>query len=167
MHAEGTRTTIARIRPFAEQLVDAAQKAAGIDTSTIKKYFVLSTPRTGSSVFCAVLERNGLGWPVEWFSDLYMAQVAEILGTPELNFWDYLRTVVLGSYRPESNVFGVNFHVNQYRWLKERGGDILAIGFDRGYYLHRRNKVKQAYSFAKSTKTGFWSREAEILAGYR
>ena len=35
------------------------------------------------------------------------------------------------------------------------------------YYCERYNKFKQAYSFAKSLKTSFWSKEAEEKHGYR
>jgi len=169
--AVGMRWTMDLLHRYALRLVVAAEKAAAVapDISKVKKYFILSTPRTGSTLLGLALERNGYGWPVEWFNPLYMQQVARVLGVAQLPFHDYLKTVILGTYNPALNVFGVNFHVQQYQLLQRQYGiDLFSqIGFDRGYFVQRRNKVKQAYSYAKSLKTGFWSRESEIEAGYR
>ena len=127
---------------------------------------MLSTPRTGSSLFCQALERNGLGWPMEWFNELYLRSAIELLGGSGLNVGAYVQKVILGSANPATKVFGVKFHVAQYLFLKQQGYDLFDIGFDRGYYVYRRNKLKQAYSLAKSRRTGFWSREAEIAGGH-
>lgn len=165
--AHGWAVTAAAVREQVAGMLDSARRAAPLaDPTSIKKYLVLSTPRTGSTMFCAGLSNAGMGNPIEWFNELYLLQAQYLLGTPALNIREYVSALVLGTHDYERRVFGVNLHVGHYTALKQRGYDVFDVGFDRVYYLVRRNKARQAYSQAKSTKTGLWSRSAEVLAGY-
>ena len=165
---KGRNATAQVLREYAEKLI--AQKAVGlqkIDLSKLKKYAVISTPRVGSSLFCQSLEESGrLGWPVEWFNDLYIDQVNAVSSTSHLEMQEYIDGLYYGTVNKDNHIFGVNFHVNQYIEWKKRGFDILSLGFDKIYYLERRNKFKQAYSYVKAMKTKLWSAETEQLAGY-
>lgn len=165
----GWAATENALRSHAERVARTAYDRRGsVELSSIKKYFVLSTPRSGSTLFCETLALNGLGWPLEWFNELYIKHLSSQLDLPIASgqMRDYIETVVLGTYNPQFNVFGVSIHVGQYLRLKQLGTDLLDIGFDRGYYLERRNKANQAYSLAKAGLTGFWSRKTELEAGH-
>lgn len=161
----GRLTTRARIRRYIGTMLERARRVEPPAIASIKKYLVLSTPRTGSTMLCRILENNAMGWPIEWFNELYMFEAQSASGAGSLDIQAYARNVILGTYSPETNVFGVNVHVRHYLLLKQRGFDVFDLGFDRVYYVYRRDKAKQAYSQAKSTKTGLWSREAEREAG--
>lgn len=133
----------------------------------LKKYAVISTPRVGSTLFCHSLEHSGkLGWPVEWFNFRYVNQVTAVKNLTHFNMPDYIDDLYHGTANEDNHVFGVNFHIEHYMVWKKRDFDILSLGFDKLYYLDRRNKFKQAYSYVKSLKTDLWSTESERKAGY-
>lgn len=81
------------IRDDVEQMLETARRSSRSlrDILTIKKYFVLSAPRTGSSLFCNALENSGLGWPSEWSHPLFIEQAKLSLQVPELDINDYYR----------------------------------------------------------------------------
>jgi LPS sulfotransferase NodH len=53
-------------------------------------------------------------------------------------------------------VFAINFHVDQYVYWREKNIDLLRFGFDKLYYVFRKDKLAQALSFAKATRSGQW-----------
>lgn len=135
------------------------------DTAGLRKYCVVSTPRTGSTAFCEVLADTGLGWPLEWFNARYLDVVSAAAGGGSIDIRQYLGLVLFGSANFETGVFGLNLHVGQYKAMLQHGVDVFELGFDRIYYLSRRKKLAQAYSYGKALKTDLWSREAELAAG--
>ncbi len=127
----------------------------------VHTYAVISTPRVGSSMLCQHLEAtNKLGWPVEWFNPLYIQAYLRAHGTSRFVFGEYMDLLLRGTMS-KTNIFGVNFHVNHYIYWKNEGLDLLKLNFDKIYWVERKDKVKQAYSLAKATKTDAWSKEAE------
>lgn len=115
-------------------------------------------------MFCRKIEETGrLGWPGEWINDRYASALTESAG--KLRADAYLDLIVRGT-ATSNGIFGINFHVHQYQRWKERGLDLLKMGFRKIYWIERRDKVAQAFSLAKAMKTDLWSKEIEIAAGY-
>lgn len=148
---------------YAVRLLNQASSAKR-KANEIVKYAVISTPRVGSTMFCRKLEETGrLGWPVEWINDRYASAMIEEVGAMRAD--EYLDLIIRGS-ATENGVFGINFHVHQYRSWKKLGFDILDLRFSKIYWVERRDRFAQAFSFAKGLKTDLWSKEFEIAAGF-
>lgn len=136
------------------------------NVKNLKKYALVSTERTGSTMLSRVLSRAGLGWPYEWLNDAYINTYMRIKKRQQLNLQEYFIDMFAGSYNPETNIFGLNFHVSQFQLWTQRGFNIYDFGFDKVYYIDRRDIKRQAYSLAKALKTGMWSKRAEKSRGY-
>lgn len=122
------------------------------------KVALVSTPRCGSSMFCSVLQNTAqMGLPLEWFNMRYMQAYLQHmqLGT-NLDIPSYLDFIMRKS-TSDNGIFTVNFHVEQYMELLKRGLDVFSLGFDKVYYLHRQDKIAQAYSLLKAAMTDQWS----------
>ncbi|WP_417450510.1 Stf0 family sulfotransferase [Kordiimonas sp.] len=122
------------------------------------KYAVISTPRCGSTMFCDKLHKTGvLGNPMEWFNLRYIKAYAKAKGIKRLAFEQYTRDVILRT-ASSNGIFGVNIHVHQYATAKDNGVDLLdLIGVDKVYYIYRRDKLAQVYSYAKAIATDVWT----------
>ena len=137
-----------------------------------KKVLILSTARTGSNLFCDVLAHTGLcGQPQEWFKAEFFNAYMKLPGNEEANFQDYLKSLLLNT-TSSNGVFSVKVHIRQILELESRGINILDLNFDHVVYLYRNNKVDQAVSLAKASKTGQWvsgikgNGQAEVVANY-
>jgi len=120
------------------------------------RLLILSTPRSGSSLFCDVLNQSGqTGWALEWFHPLLLEAQAELLGTQQLNFSDYFKTLLCKTVSPQG-VFSFKLHIDHYQSLKDQGVDFTQFKFDRVYYIFRQQKLEQAHSFAKALQTRQW-----------
>ncbi len=127
-----------------------------IDSNT-QKIALISTPRSGSSLFCDLLQKsNQLGEPREWINLRYIAAYAKLTGTGEVNIRDYIDFIIQKT-TTKNGFFSINFHVSQYTELKNKGIDIFALNFDKIYYIYREDKLAQAYSLAKANLTDQWS----------
>lgn len=121
-----------------------------------KRIAVVSTPRCGSTLFCSSLESSKLfGSPSEWFNARQIEDFGTVWGLENVHLGRYLNHVIEKTTTP-NGVFSVNFHVGQYDFWKEQGFDIMSLHFDKVIYVHRRDKIAQAYSYAKALKTDQW-----------
>lgn len=159
--------TIKRIRKSADELIANADlaKQERRDKKDLKKYVLLSTPRTGSSALCNHLKAAGLGAPSEWINPIHIDAVKRSLGVDKINFSNYWELILLGTSNFKNRIFGINCHIDQYLNLRKTGVDFFRIPFDQIYYLERNDKIAQAYSYQKSLQTGTWSKAAAIEAG--
>ncbi|MFC3053052.1 Stf0 family sulfotransferase [Kordiimonas pumila] len=121
-------------------------------------YGVISTPRSGSTMFGDKLYQTGLmGYPMEWFNIRYLRAYKRVKGVQTLNFSHYLKDIAYRAASP-NGIFGVNFHVDQYLDMQKRGIDFFKhFRFDKLYYVSRNDKFSQAYSLAKARATDVWS----------
>lgn len=164
---KGAEATDALLRDYAQTMLENAKKNTGkVDPKSLKKYAIISTPRVGSTLFCDTLHKAGLGWPVEWFNDIYIKQVCALKNTTNCDIPTYLNELLLGTSNADTGVFGLNFHIDQYIAFHKRGLDLMKLGFHAVYYVRRKATFKQAYSYAKSAKTSLWLRDTEIAAGF-
>lgn len=156
-----------RIYQYYEDILVNAQEFPNNNTDHIKKYAIISTPRCGSTYFCKTLEAIGLGSPMEWYNTVYIKAYLKCAGLTKLEPNIYIDKIIKGTANLENKIFGVNFHISHFSFVQKMGFTLSDLGFDKIYYLERRDQFSQAYSLAKAMKSGFWSRDAEILAGYK
>ncbi len=128
-----------------------------------QKVAIISTPRCGSTFFCDVLHRTGLvGDPKEWINLRYLQAYAKLFGNNNIDIGRYLDFIFRKTTSP-NGVFAINFHVSQHTEMLKHKFDVFSLGFDRIYYLYRRNKAEQAYSLAKAQLTDQWSADVKPL----
>lgn len=127
-----------------------------------KKYIVLSTPRSGSTLLCSALHNSKLaGVPLEYFH----YSLLDKIGNPEkfrqtLNLYfqnlQYRRTSPNG-------VFGIKLHHLQYDRLfgNDSHGFEFLLKFDKFILTYRRDKILQAISSILAIENNVWSRNTE------
>ncbi|WDE03913.1 hypothetical protein SG34_021445 [Thalassomonas viridans] len=144
-----------------EQLLELMQELDKRDTlpldSVNKKLLVLSTPRSGSSMFCDVLSQTGLiGDCREWFNFRYLEAYIKTTGSQQVNFYEYI-DYVIGKTTAGTGIFAVNVHIDQYTTLLKNKVNILDLGFDHIVYLRRKDIYAQTVSLAKADLLDAWS----------
>lgn len=126
-----------------------------------KKVAIISTPRSGSSMFCDILHNTELcGEPREWINMRYLDAYARVTGTKNIDITAYLHFIIRKT-TSANGIFAINFHVEQHQAMLKHKVDIFDLGFDRCYYVYRRQKALQAYSLARASVTDQWSADTE------
>ncbi|MEN6542481.1 Stf0 family sulfotransferase [Parvibaculum sp.] len=121
-----------------------------------KKIAIFSIQRSGSTHFCNLLgSSNEFGEPREWLNQRALDLYLKSRNIKHLHFPDFLRDVLFKTTTP-NGVFSINVQMNQYIHWRERGFDLLSIGFDKVFYLQRRDRIAQAFSFTKALATDQW-----------
>lgn len=155
-----------KLQELARDVIARAEANAGRSTAGIRKYLVLSTPRVGSTLLARRLEETGLlGRPEEWFNPEFINAILKVMNRENLDIDQYVEMILRATATP-NGIFGVNIHVHQYTHLLGQNMDLLRLGFDHIYWLQRRDKIKQAYSWCKGFKTQCWSKSHEREAGF-
>ena len=122
-----------------------------------KRLLILSTPRSGSSMFCDVLSQTGLiGECREWFNSRYLQAYLKMSGVEQLNFSDYV-DFILGKTIADTGIFAVNVHIDQYIALLNSKVDLFTFNFDHIIYLRRKDVIAQTVSLAKASLSDAWS----------
>lgn len=121
-----------------------------------RKVAFITTPRCGSKYFCYSLAGTGkFGFPAEWMNQTYIEAYLRVCQPADLSVNEYLR-FILDKTTSSNGIFALNFHVDQYVHWKNQGVDLLALGFDRIYRLYRQDRLAQALSYAKASRSGQW-----------
>ncbi len=122
----------------------------------LQRIAVISTPRCGSTWICEALGRSGLfGNPEEWLLPRMVKAYMKFSGAQRFDLNAYLQHVAERT-TTDNGVFTINFHIDHYVFWKKRGIDLFGLGFSKVIYLHRRDKVAQAYSYAKAVMSDQW-----------
>lgn len=120
------------------------------------KLLILSTPRSGSSLFCDLLESMvDVGSPLEWLNEEMIRAYGRVMNRGQVPLADYWRFVQAKATSPDG-VFSVTVDVRDFVRTLQHGIDPLAEGFDGVYFVHRRDKLAQAMSLAKAKTSGQW-----------
>lgn len=124
-------------------------------------YMIATIPRTGSTLLSHTLWKTGqLGVPLEYLNFLPASIYPNLRGHPDRQreHWNYVR-----SHRTTSNgVFGHKVFVQMLAELKRDNPTLLAdMKSNYIIYLRRRDKGKQARSYARATMTGQWTANQE------
>ncbi|HEX5756819.1 MAG TPA: Stf0 family sulfotransferase [Arenimonas sp.] len=122
-----------------------------------RKIALISTPRSGSKLFCKALIGTGrFGEPKEWMNFRYLSAYATVMGSPNVDVGQYLDFVARKT-TSSNGVFALNIHVEQFLQWRKKGLDILKLGFKRYYRIYRGDRLAQALSLAKARITDQWS----------
>jgi len=129
-----------------------------------KKLLFLSIPRSGSTFLCDILSKHGdLGFPEEWFNPKFIeifSQHVKPISSPK-SLSTYCDFVVHKS-ATQNGCFSLNLHLPSYIWWLAKGIDwIDTIGFDHIYFIYRRDKYAQTYSWAIANKSKEWRKTTE------
>jgi len=146
-----------------------------------KSYLILMSPRSGSTLLCAHLEEIGFGRPTEGFHFSNRA-LKERFGD-NIDFSNaYDHTVAAFNYGTNNGVFGLKFSWVEFEIFLRKATqllgddvkylsdiDILDIFFPEVKFVRliRRDKVKQAVSFAKAMQTGIWNERVGTAEDYK
>ena len=128
-------------------------------------YTIVFTPRSGSNLLCDFLRANGLGQPSEYFQHpLGVANAYyQELGVAPDDFKTFLTRLV--TEKSQNGIFGVkltwdhkNVLVGALRRHFGRNDGLLALSpRHRWVYLQRRDKIGQAISLWRASKSGIWT----------
>jgi LPS sulfotransferase NodH len=130
-----------------------------------QKYILCSSPRTGSTLLGQMLrDTNCAGDPLEYFNPLYLKALANRLGDIN-NFFQLL--AFLEKHRTSSNgIFGLQIHWshlnNIFRYDKNLINTFID-SFDKIIFLRRKDKIAQAVSLYRASKSKLWSSIDEDL----
>jgi len=131
--------------------------------NTDRKVLILSTPRSGSTLFCDVLNSTAkIGECREWFNMRYIAAFAKMNKTANINFSDYFNFIsqkTIGN----TGIFAVNIHIEQYMAMLNNKFDVKSLGFDYIVYLYRKDKISQAVSLSIAQISDQWSSSTNPL----
>jgi LPS sulfotransferase NodH len=128
-----------------------------------RRYAVLSSPRSGSTMLCSALIASGqAGYPIEYLNARNIACYREVRGhwsaTESMRDFEQRRTSGNG-------VFGMKLHASQYaavfgtQMSEDQPGIKFLRGFDRFILCHRRGKVEQAISRILANERQLWTYE--------
>ena len=134
-------------------------------------YFVCTTHRSGSSLFCEGLKDAGLGDPNEFFDDTLLGIWREKWSLPEsADALAYLRAMVAHQTGADG-VFGAKLMWHQTDLLRQmlqpifaadqpkaKLADLLSAAFPgvRYFWLKRSDATAQTISLARAQQTGRW-----------
>jgi len=90
----------------------------------------------------------------------YVKAYTRLFALKDVDLNQYLQFVMTKTTTP-NRVFTLNFHVEQYMEWQKNDLDLLRLGFDKLYYVYRKDKLAQALSFAKARLTDQWSAKSQ------
>ena len=126
-------------------------------TAIRQRVALISTPRCGSTMFCDILRNTGMvGHAEEWLNMRTLGAYSKYMGGDKINLGQYL-DFILRKTTSSNGIFAINFHVSQHIDMMKNNFDIFKLGFDKIYYLYRKEKIDQAYSLAKAYLTDQWT----------
>lgn len=146
----------------------------GVGMSSYQSYIICSTPRSGSTLLCGLLESAGCGRPHSYFRRQSIPDFAHHLGVSDGRDFEsvvfsrrYLEAV-LAEGKGGTEIFGLRIMFETLGELSARLGKLFPgsettpnrfeKAFGKPLYVHlsRENKVAQAVSLLKAMQTGLW-----------
>lgn len=141
---------------------------------------VLTSARSGSTLLCSHLEKIGYGRPIEAFNPNQNHRLKYNWGIDYADPRAYIQKAF--EFQTVNGVMGIKFHPAQYRIFLENArkliapseieldeAEILSVFFPNTKYIHlqRRQKIKQAISYAKALQNGVWNETADLDQEYK
>jgi trehalose 2-sulfotransferase len=126
------------------------------------RYAVCALPRSGSSLLCELLFGTRLaGAPAEYFDRALMKQFRARWGVT--TFDDYLDALLARKTGP-NGVFGFKAHFFQLAEAFPDGALDHALPSLRRVYITRRDRLRQAISWARAIQSGEWASDHVVKA---
>lgn len=126
------------------------------NSTETKNYLVCSSPRTGSTYLCRLLQQTGkMGFPSEYFNQ--GVHVQEWFQRFSINSVREL-VPILKRFRTSPNgVFGFKAHMDQFQFLRQQVLVQEAFPELKFILIQRRDLLQQAISLSKAQQTNAWS----------
>lgn len=141
---------------------------------TPSAYFLCTSPRSGSTMLCALLRDSGVaGHPKSYFHqpdlDKWRAGLDLAPDTPRSDIF----TAAIAKGRGDTDIFGLRLQRHSAPFFFEQIRDAhpdaptdkaaveAQFGPTRFIYLHRADKVAQAVSLVRAGQSGLWHRNAD------
>lgn len=128
-------------------------------TETERRYLICSSPRCGSTLFGQMLfDTNVMGDPLEYLNPAYAAAFFRRFPGHSNSVADVLRRLEVLRTGASGN-FGLQLHFSHFHALfpddKSKAG--FLDRFDKLVFMRRRDKLAQAASLCRATRSGLWS----------
>jgi LPS sulfotransferase NodH len=118
-----------------------------------KKFLILCTPRSGSTLFADTLSNTGkIGICEEWFNYEYFAAYSKVIrdNFSLQEYFNFLGNKTVGN----TGILSLKLHIAQSVIAKQDFDfDLFSLGFDHIIYLYRKDKIAQSVSLAKAIKS--------------
>jgi LPS sulfotransferase NodH len=124
-----------------------------------KKVLFLSVPRSGSTYLCDILSKLEIvGTPDEWLNPAYIVELPQqIIDLQSLKSIQQFAQFLVRKTATPNGVFSLNLHLSSHEWWTRNGFNWLElIDFDVIYFISRRDKYAQAYSYAIAHQKNKW-----------
>jgi LPS sulfotransferase NodH len=128
---------------------------AARDAPATRSLVIAMTPRSGSTMFCSLLEKTGaLGLPDEYLNPVGPMQLhgRKLQRYDFDSYWDAL----LRKKRTANGIFSLKADFNHLRPLLERGPLEEFLPDAHFVYLERSDIVAQAVSLQRAASSGLW-----------
>jgi LPS sulfotransferase NodH len=121
-------------------------------TEIHKTICVISTPRSGSTYLCELLNNTRqFGHIEEWLNNEYFYAWQQVTGL-DFTLEKYLTWVI--EHSSFKGVFGIHWHIAQiFAMMKDFNFGLNNFKFDHILYVRRQDKIAQAVSLAKALKS--------------
>ena len=139
-----------------------------LGTPIVKRYCILSTPRSGSTLLGRMLFATGMaGDPLEYFNPPLLAIERDETGIADMNLNQFLLRMQHRRTSP-NGFFGMKLHYSQMLYgFNSRKINQQMVDFLRNFaaliWIRRRDRVSQAISLTIAKRTGLWSTEDSKL----
>lgn len=143
-------------------------------------YLILETPRSGSTLLSAHLQKIEYGFPIEAFN-LNANYRKRFNLTASMD--DSVACIREGiEYQTKNGVMGTKFHRSQFQNFQKMArnslsflelpltdGEVTEIFFPNAKYLflQRKQKIRQAISYSKALQTGIWNETTDQDQDYK
>ena len=136
------------------------------------RYAILSSPRSGSTLLSRMLFKTGMaGDPLEYLNPYLLKLERTRTGMNNLTYADFVKDMERRR-TSENGMFGMQIHYSHF--ISAFPGNKLTVpmanfirGFDKLIWVRRRDRMRQAVSFAIAQKTGAWSSEERKVVNIR
>lgn len=130
------------------------------------KVLFLSVPRSGSTYLCDVISQlELLGIPDEWLNPAYIVELPkEVIDLQNSESIQNFVEFILYKTASSNGIFSLNLHLSSHEWWIRNGFNwIDIIGFDVIYFIYRKDKYAQAYSYALAHHKNKWRQKEKIM----
>ena len=134
----------------------------------LRRYLIMSSPRTGSSMLSDALIQTGLaGVPLEYLNELVLARIGDRLTFAQV----FAHLDEVNARRTSANgVFGMKMHYHQFAnlFLTKDGvneaGQRFISQFSDFILINRRDRISQAISYVIALDKGNWNTSDKAAA---
>lgn len=129
------------------------------------RYLILASPRSGSTLVGRVLHATGMaGDPLEFFSPYVLNDERKRRGNEDLTYNELIKLAERES-KEAGDAFGIHLHLSQFidaygkKGILNKDMEDFLKSFDKIIWTRRRNRIRQAISWAVARRTRAFTSE--------